>query len=57
LAIGLRVCDSHPIHADVVVVAELQELYASELGAIAGDDGVWNSKPVDGIGKKRHDLL
>jgi hypothetical protein len=52
LAIGLWVCDGRPIHADVVVVAELQELSTGELGAVVGDDGVRHSEPVDDAGKK-----
>jgi hypothetical protein len=28
------------VHPDVVVLAEVQELSASELGAVVGDDGV-----------------
>jgi hypothetical protein len=57
LAVGLWVCDGHPIHADMVIVAELQEFYAGELGAVVGDDGVRHPKPVDDVGKERHDLL
>jgi hypothetical protein len=29
-----------PVHPDVVVLAEVQELLASELGAVVGDDRV-----------------
>jgi hypothetical protein len=32
------------VHADVVVLAEVQELLPSELGAIVGDDGVRTPK-------------
>jgi hypothetical protein len=42
---------------NVVVVTELQELSAGELGAVVGDDGVRNSKTVDDVGEERHDLL
>jgi hypothetical protein len=52
LAIGLWVCDCHPVHTDVVVVAKLQELSAGKLGAIVGDNGVWHSKPVDDVSEK-----
>jgi hypothetical protein len=41
----------------MVIVAELQEFYAGELGAVVGDDGVRHPKPVDDVGKERHDLL
>ena len=33
-----------PVHTDVVVLAEVQELLPSELGAIVGEDGVWDPK-------------
>jgi hypothetical protein len=52
LAIGMWVCDSCPIHADVVVVAKLQELLASKQGAIVGDDGVWHPEPVDNVSEE-----
>jgi hypothetical protein len=42
---------------NVVVVTELQELSAGELGAVVGDDGVRNSKTVDDVSEERHDLL
>jgi hypothetical protein len=41
----------------VVVVAEIQKLFTSELGAIVRDDAVGNSKAVDDVGKKEHNLL
>jgi hypothetical protein len=33
-----------PVHPDVVVLAEVQALSASELGAVVSDDGVWDPK-------------
>jgi hypothetical protein len=33
-----------PVHPDVVVLAEVQELSASELGVVVGDDGVRDPK-------------
>jgi hypothetical protein len=33
-----------PVHPDVVVLAEVQELSAGELGAVVGDDGVRDLK-------------
>jgi hypothetical protein len=44
-------------HTDVVVVVEIQKLFTSELGAIIRDDAVGNSKAVDDVGKKEHNLL
>jgi hypothetical protein len=46
-----------PFHPDVVVLAEVQELSASELGAVVGDDGVWDSEAMDDVGEERHRLL
>jgi hypothetical protein len=39
-----------PIHLDVVVLAEVQELPASELGAVVGDDGVRDLKGKCALG-------
>jgi hypothetical protein len=39
------------VHPDVVVFAEVQELSASELGAVVGDDGVWDPKAMDDVGE------
>jgi hypothetical protein len=50
------VCDGCPIHADVVVVAELQELVACKLGVDVGDDGVWYTIPMDNVRKAYSDL-
>jgi hypothetical protein len=33
-----------PIHPDVVILAEVQELSAGELGVVVGDDGVRDPK-------------
>jgi hypothetical protein len=46
-----------PEHTDVVVVAEIQKLFTSELGAIIRDDAVGNSKAVDDVSNKEHSLL
>jgi hypothetical protein len=43
-----------PVHTDVVVLAEVQELPASELGAVVGDDGVWDPKAMDDVGEVSH---
>jgi hypothetical protein len=40
-----------PVHPDVVVFAEVQELPAGELGAVVGDDGVQDSKAMDDVGE------
>jgi hypothetical protein len=40
-----------PVHTDVVVVAEVQELFSGELRAIVGDDGVWDPESMDDVGE------
>jgi hypothetical protein len=44
-------------HTDVVVVAEIQELFTSQLGVIVRDGAVGNPQAVDDVGKKEHSLL
>jgi hypothetical protein len=46
-----------PIHADMVIVAEIKELFAGELCVIVGDDGVWDPEAMDNISKEEHHLL
>jgi hypothetical protein len=46
-----------PVHADVELVAEFQELSARELGPVVRDDGVGHSEAVDDVGEERHRLL
>ena len=41
----------------MVVIAECHELVAGELRPIVGDDGIWDSEPVDDIRKEQHCLL
>jgi hypothetical protein len=50
-------CNGCRVHADVVVVAKLQELSAGKLGAVVSDDGVRHSKPVDDVCEKGHSLF
>jgi hypothetical protein len=50
-------CDTRPIHTDVELVAELQELLAGELRPVVGDDRIRHPEPVDDVGEKRHSLL
>jgi hypothetical protein len=40
-----------------VLVAELQELLASELGPVVGDDRIGHPKPVDDVDEEYHGLL
>jgi hypothetical protein len=41
-----------PEHTDVMVVAEMQKLFAGKLGAVVRDDAVRNPKAVDNIGEE-----
>jgi len=38
-------------------VAEVQELFAGELGTIVGDDDVGYPEPADNVGEKKDGLL
>jgi hypothetical protein len=46
-----------PVHPDVVILAEVQELSTGELGAVVGDDGVRDPKTMDDVGEERHRLF
>jgi hypothetical protein len=46
-----------PEHTDVMVIAEIQELLARELGAVVRDDAVRNPKVIDDVGEEQHGLL
>jgi hypothetical protein len=45
------------VHLDVVILAEVQELSAGELGAFVGDDGVRDPKAMDDVGEECHRLF
>jgi len=38
-------------------IAKVQELFASELSAVVGDDDVGNPEPVDNVGEEKDGLL
>jgi len=40
-----------------MLVAEVQELFASELSAVVSDDDVGDPKPVDDVGEEKDGLL
>jgi len=40
-----------------MLIAEVQELFASELGAVVGDDHVRDSESVDDVGEEKDGLL
>jgi hypothetical protein len=46
-----------PVHLDVVILTEVQELSAGELGAVVGGDGVRDPKVMDDVGEERHRLF
>ena len=46
-----------PIHADVIFIAELEELLPSELHVVVRDNRVWYSKAMDDIKEEQHGLL
>jgi hypothetical protein len=50
-------CHGSPVHPDVVILAEVQELSAGELGTVVGDDGVRDPKVMDDVGEERHRLF
>jgi hypothetical protein len=41
-----------PVHPDVVILAEVQELSAGELGVVVGDDGVRDPEVMDDVGEE-----
>ena len=57
LPIRLWVRHSRPVHAYVVAVAERQEFLARELGAVVGDDRIWDPEPEDNVSKEHNSLL
>jgi hypothetical protein len=57
LSIHLEVCHDCLIHADVVIIIELEELLAGELCDIVDDDGIWDPKVVNDVYEEEHRLL
>jgi hypothetical protein len=57
LAIYFWMSYGQPEHTDVIVVAEIQKLFAGKLGDVVRDDAVRNPKAVDDVGKKFHSLF
>jgi hypothetical protein len=46
-----------PVHPNVIVNTEIQELLVGELGAIVGDDGVGDPKLENNVRDETHHLL
>jgi hypothetical protein len=57
LAVSSRVGYCGPVHADVMLIAEIQELSTGELGAIVGDDDIGDPKSMDDVGEEKDGLL
>ena len=57
LPVRLWVCHSRPVHTYVEAIAERQEFLACELGAVVGDDRVWDPEPEDDVGEEQNCLL
>jgi hypothetical protein len=48
------VADRGPVHPDVVIIAEIQELLPGELGAVVSDDGVRDPEMENNVLDKIH---
>jgi hypothetical protein len=46
-----------PVHVDMVLAAETQELLSCELCVVVRDDGVRDSKAMDDVYEESHHLL
>ena len=57
LAVSSSVSNYRLIHMDVMLVIEVQELFASELHAVVGEDDVGYPKSVDYDGEDEDTLL
>ena len=57
LPVCAGVCHGGPIDADVVFIAESEELLSGELRVIVHDDGVWDPKAMDDVKEEQHGLL
>ena len=53
----MGVCHGGPINADVVFIAESEELLSGELYAVVHDDGVRDPKAMDDVKEEQHGLL
>ena len=51
MAVSSRVGHCRPVHTDVMLIAEVQELFAGELSDVVDDDDAGNPKPVDDVGE------
>jgi hypothetical protein len=49
--------DHCPVHPDVVIIIEIQEVFPDELSAVVGDDGVRNPKMENDVLDKIYCLV
>jgi hypothetical protein len=52
LAICFWMSYGRPEHMDVMVVVEIQKLFAGKLGVVVRDDAVRNPKAMDDVGEE-----
>jgi hypothetical protein len=57
LPICARMSDQHPIDPDPVLVSEIEELFACEVGLVVYDDGIGHTKLIHDIQEKLDDFL
>jgi hypothetical protein len=51
------VANGIPVHPDVVVIAEVEELLPGELGTIVSDNGIQDAESMDDVGEELHRFL
>jgi hypothetical protein len=56
LSVHARVGDRDPVHPDIIVIIEIQELLPGEMGAIVNDDAVRDPKAEDSNLDETHHL-
>jgi hypothetical protein len=57
LPIRLQVRHGGPVHANVVVVTEVEEFLPREQGDVVGDDRVGYAEALDDVGEERYSFL
>jgi hypothetical protein len=57
LPIRPGVCHDCLIHTDMVIITETKKLLAGELRAVVDENGVWDPRAMNNVGKEEHRLL
>jgi hypothetical protein len=57
LCVHEGVGDCYPVYSDAIVITKVQELLPGELGAIIGDDRIWDPETEDYVLEKAHHLF